>query len=212
MEQADARTILDRLVTEGGDSYAALSRMIRRNDAYLQQFVRRGTPRRLAERDRKLLAAYFRIDESFLGGPADAPPPPSTVAVRLLNIVASAGPGRLNDEERSAAALPFDRAMLERLGITSRALAMIDAVGDSMAPLIEHGDRIMVDEADRRVGARPAVYVIRIDGALLVKRVSRRGDALTITSDNPDFPALAPCATAEVEVIGRVVWLSRALR
>jgi repressor LexA len=210
MEQSDARAVLDRLVTDGGDSYAALSRMIRRNDAYLQQFVRRGTPRLLAERDRKLLAAYFRIDESLLGGPADSPP--ATVAVRLLDISASAGSGRLNDEERSTAALPFDRAMLERLGITSRALAMIDANGESMAPLIEHGDRIMVDEADRRVGARPGVYVVRIDGALLVKRVSRRGDTLAITSDNPDFPPLPPYATADVEVIGRVVWLSRALR
>jgi repressor LexA len=211
MEQADARAILDRLVADRGDSYAALSRMIRRNDAYLQQFVRRGTPRLLAERDRKLLAAYFRIDESLLGGPVASSPPP-TVTVRLLDVAASAGAGRLNGEERSAAALPFDRAMLEHLGISSRALAMIDANGDSMAPLIEHGDRIMVDEGDRRIGARAAVYVIRIDGALLVKRVSRRGDTLAITSDNPDFPALPHYDVADVEVIGRVVWLSRALR
>lgn len=210
MEQRDPRMVLDRLVSDGSESYAALSRMLRRNDAYLQQYVRRGTPRLLAERDRKLLAAYFRIDESLLGGPPASLPAP-TVAVRLLDVAASAGPGRLNDAELSAA-LPFDRAMLDRLGITSRSLAMIDASGDSMAPLIEHGDRIMVDEADRRVGTRAAVYVLRIDGALLVKRVSRRGDMLTITSDNPDYPALPPHGAADVEVIGRVVWLSRALR
>lgn len=211
MEQADPRHSLDRLVTERGESYAALSRMIRRNDAYLQQFVKRGTPRTLAERDRRLLAAYFRVDEAVLGGPAALAAAP-TIAVRLLDVAASAGPGRLNDDERSTGSLPFDRAMLDRLGIRSASLAMIGAAGDSMAPLIEHGDSIMVDEADRRVGARGGVYVIRLDGTLMVKRVSRVGDVMLIRSENPAFPAIPDRAVSEVEVIGKVVWLSRALR
>ena len=185
--------------------------MIRRNDAYLQRYVKRGTPRLLAERDRRLLAAYFRIDESMLGGPAAAVAAP-TVGVRLLDVAASAGPGRLNDDERSAGTLPFDRAMLDRLGIRSTSLAMITAAGESMAPLIEHGDSIMVDEADRRVGARGGVYVIRLDGTLMVKRVARAGPVMTIRSDNPDFAAIADRPVAEVDVIGKVVWLSRALR
>ena len=61
------RATLARLVEADGASLAALSRMIRRNEAYLQQFINRGTPERLAELDRLLLAQYFRIDERELG-------------------------------------------------------------------------------------------------------------------------------------------------
>ncbi|MGC5075318.1 hypothetical protein, partial [Escherichia coli] len=60
MERGDPRARLAALIDGDTASYAALSRMLRRNDAYLQQYVRRGTPRDLAERDRALLAAYFR--------------------------------------------------------------------------------------------------------------------------------------------------------
>lgn len=211
MEHSDPRGLIGRLVTERGESYAALSRMLRRNDAYLQQFVTRGTPKRLAERDRALLAAYFGVDEAALGGPATMSPVP-TIGVRLLDVAASAGPGRINDAERATATLPFDRAMLEQLGIRSTRLAMIEAVGDSMLPGIAHGDRIMVDEDDRRIDARGAICVIRLDGVLLVKRVSLIGDRLTIASDNPDFPDIPVRRARDVEVLGRVVWLSRAVR
>ena len=49
------------------ESLASLSRMIGRNPAYLQQFISRGTPRRLDEDDRLVLAKFFDIDERELG-------------------------------------------------------------------------------------------------------------------------------------------------
>ena len=45
----DARQVLERLCHERGQDYASLSRLIGRNSAYIQQFIRRGTPRRLPE-------------------------------------------------------------------------------------------------------------------------------------------------------------------
>jgi hypothetical protein len=63
----EVRATLQRLAEERGDSLAALSRMIRRNDAYLQQFIKRGTPDRLPEDERRSLAMYFDIDERELG-------------------------------------------------------------------------------------------------------------------------------------------------
>ena len=210
MEQSDPRTVLGNLVASRGESLTALSRMLRRNDAYLQQFVRRGTPRSLSERDRTLLATYFGIGEQLLGAPSATPSLPA-VGVRLLDVAASAGSGRMVEQERVTATLSFDRATLDGLGIRSTSLALIQADGDSMAPMIEHGDRIMVDEADRRVSSGGGIYVIRLDGALMVKRISRVRERMTIISDNPAYPRLAVRAR-EVEVIGKVVWLSRALR
>ena len=52
MDSAGPRAALAALVDRSGASYAALSRLLGRNPAYLQQFVTRGSPRRLAEGDR----------------------------------------------------------------------------------------------------------------------------------------------------------------
>jgi phage repressor protein C with HTH and peptisase S24 domain len=211
METGDPRAALDALVAASGESYAALSRMLRRNAAYLQQYVKRGTPRLLAERDRRLLAGYFRVDEAVLGGP------PGTAAaagaqIRRLDLVASAGPGALAEDDRAQGSDYFDPRLLVSLGVNADRSAALRARGDSMAPTIEDGDLMLVDESDRRVTARGAIFVIRIEGALMVKRVARAGEALKITSDNPGFPVMLPRRPDGVDVVGRVVWLSRSLK
>lgn len=210
MDMIDPRIALDELVTASGVGYAALSRMIRRNDAYLQQYVKRGTPRILAERDRKLLAAFFRVDEVVLGGSVSSAP--VTVPVRRLDIAASAGSGGLAEDVRQLGSRYLDPGLLESLGISPGHAAMLPAMGESMAPTIRDGDMMLVDERDRRVGTRGAVFVIRLDGTLMVKRVARADGRLAITSDNPDYAPIPPRLPAEVDVLGRVVWLSRTLR
>jgi phage repressor protein C with HTH and peptisase S24 domain len=209
MDATDPRAVLDQLVMASGVSYAALSRMIRRNDAYLQQYVKRGTPRILGERDRRLLAAFFRVDEAVLGGPAASP---AAIPVRRLDLAASAGPGGLAEDDRRLRDSWLDPAILASLGVGPDAAAMLPARGESMLPTIQDGDMMLVDESDRRPGRRDAIFVIRLDGALMVKRVALVDGALAITSDNPDFPAIPLRRPAEVDVVGRVVWLSRALR
>ncbi|NCP10551.1 MAG: peptidase S24, partial [Sphingomonadales bacterium] len=69
------RVVLDRLARERGDDYASLSRLLRRNPAYVQQFIKRGSPRKLDEADRATLARYFGVAEAVLAG-RDALPLP----------------------------------------------------------------------------------------------------------------------------------------
>src|SRR3954453_7477748 len=66
----DPRLVLERLCAERGEDFAGLSRMLGRNSAYIQQFVRRGVPKRLGEDERRKLARYFGISEALLGGRA----------------------------------------------------------------------------------------------------------------------------------------------
>lgn len=61
------RANVARLASDGGHSLASLSTRIGRNVAYLQQFVRRGTPRRLPEDERLALAMILQVDERLLG-------------------------------------------------------------------------------------------------------------------------------------------------
>src|SRR3546814_9831378 len=49
----DPRAALDRLLRERRIDYAELSARIDRNPAYIQQYIKRGSPRRLAEEDRR---------------------------------------------------------------------------------------------------------------------------------------------------------------
>lgn len=205
MDGTDPRARLAALIDADGVSYAALSRMLRRNEAYLQQYVKRGTPRVLAERDRALLAAYFRVDGAALGGP----PTPRMTSIRRIDVEASAGPGALSGDDPSAAAMLLDPRLIDTLGLDPAKAAMLRARGASMEPTIADGDQIVVDERDVRVTASPAVFVLRVDGVLLVKRVSRAGGRVRVASDNPAYPAFVADGA---EIIGRVVWLARVLR
>ncbi len=65
----EPRLVLQRLCLERGEDFAGLSRMLGRNHAYIQQFVKRGVPKRLGEAERRKLARYFAVPESVLGVP-----------------------------------------------------------------------------------------------------------------------------------------------
>jgi phage repressor protein C with HTH and peptisase S24 domain len=182
--------------------------MIGRNAAYLQQFVKRGSPRRLDERDRRALAAFFGVDERQLGGVAEV----AAIAVPRIDARAAAGPGALVEDDRVIGEERVDARVLARLGVTAAALSMIEARGESMEPLIHDGDALFVDTADRRLSSRPGLFVLRFDSAVLVKHVARVGLEIQIRSENPAAPAIDPVRADRVEIIGRVVRLTRLLR
>ena len=64
------RAIADALEQRGTDM-AALSKALGRNHAYIQQFLTRGTPAELKERDRRAVAQFLRIDERALLSDSD---------------------------------------------------------------------------------------------------------------------------------------------
>lgn len=202
----DTREALVAAADLAGIPLIRLSRMIGRNDAYLQQFVKRGTPRRLPERERAVLAGFLGLPETALGGPVD-----TSVPVRRLDVAASAGPGAVSGDDPLAAVERFPASLVERLSLRPDALTLIVARGDSMEPTIADGDDILVDAGDRRVGKRPAIFVLRLDGTLVVKRLHLTAGMVAIESDNPDAAPIAPVAAAQADVIGRVVWLGRKL-
>src|SRR5580765_6908865 len=111
---SDARLILERLCAERGEDFAGLSRMLGRNPAYIQQFVRRGVPKRLKEEERRKLARYFSVPEALLGGPADLPgPADGLITVNRTPVRASAGPGALVLEELGRPYFGFDEHWLK---------------------------------------------------------------------------------------------------
>jgi hypothetical protein len=215
MAEADPRGALERLIRERGEDYAGLSRLIGRNPAYVQQYIKRGTPRRLAEEDRRLLARYFGVEEALLGGlPPAARDESGLVSVARLDVGASAGPGALGADESALGAMAFDAQWLRRLGIASReSLSLIRVQGDSMAPTLNDGDEILVDGGDSAERLRDGIYVLRIDDALVVKRLAvSPGRRVAVRSDNDAYPGWPDCDLASIDIVGRVVWAGRRIR
>jgi len=200
----DPRAALAALAAARGDSLAALSAMLGRNAAYLQQYVKRGSPRRLAEDDRRALAQYLGVAETVLGGDAAGV---TGFRIARLAVSASAGPGALVDGEVMLGTDVIDPALARRLGLKDGQAAIIRVRGASMEPGLRDGDHIVVDTADRSPSARGRLYVIRIDDLTMVKRVALQRGRLSVTSDNP---AAAAAPEGGVTIVGRVVWQMRA--
>ncbi|MEO1192684.1 MAG: S24 family peptidase [Pseudomonadota bacterium] len=76
--QDEVRRRLAELVREQGVTLAAASRAIGRNHAYLQQYLRRGSPRVLDRKAQEGLAAFFHVPIESFGGTST--PLPSGVA------------------------------------------------------------------------------------------------------------------------------------
>jgi hypothetical protein len=224
MSEPDVRETLDRLIREKGEDYSSLSKLLGRNSAYIQQFIRRGVPRKLDEADRRTLARYFGVSESLLGGldagrdgPAEADrnsrtATPLLVEVPQLDVGASAGPGALNSDERAVGRIGFQPSWLRELAPTSVAnLSLIRVDGTSMAPTLNPGDDILVDLGDAAERLRDGIYVLRLGDELNVKRLAvfPQGRRFTIKSDNDQYPDWTDCTPETVTVVGRVLWAGR---
>ena len=211
---SDARARLLELAVQKDVGLSKLSALIGRNSSYLQQFVRRGSPKKLEEGDRRLLAEFFGVDESELGaikeksyslhpgGAADE----EFVAIPRLSIAVSAGPGQFAGEESPFDNFGFSGRWLRDNGFDARMLSAVTVEGDSMEPLLRHGDEVLVD---RTPGPwRDGIHVVRVGDTLNVKRLTRAGqDRVALLSQNMAYPPVE-MAAEDVEVIGRVVWKS----
>lgn len=212
------RQRLEALICSSGIGYAQLSRVIGRNPAYIQQYLKRGVPRRLGEVERRRIAGHFGVSEGELGG-------------RMSDAAATSGPkaavGRHDDivllpyldpltgvamAGEDAARLCFDPALAGQCGRNVESLAALRIESDAMYPTLADGDRIVIDLSDRS-RLRDGIYVVVTGGGLMVKRltVSPISGRISILSDNPLYPAFPDCAPDEIHVLGRAKWVGKRL-
>lgn len=214
----DPRANLEELIRKNGHDFAAVSKMLGKNPAYIQQYIRRGSPKKLDENDRRRLAEFYGVEEGLLGAPKQRDTgrgghvsSAGLLRIRQLQVGASAGPGSLADDEY-AESMGFGPKWLRRLGLDPADLSLIAVDGDSMVPTLGDGDDIMVDHSASSRPLRDGIYVLRMDDVLLVKRVAMGPSGkLSIRSDNPQYPDWDDVSAESVNIIGRVVWTGRRL-
>ncbi len=122
------------------------------------------------------------------------------------------GPAREVGSEQIVDHIAFKTEWLKAaMGLSPSQVALVTAKGDSMEPVIGDGDLLLTDLREFRT-IDPSIYIIRLDNALLAKRIQiTEGGNIRIRSDNPFYkPEEVPAG--DVNILGRVVWIGRKAR
>ena len=224
------RRRLLQLLASSGSTLRTASIAMGRNDAYLQQFIRKGTPKVLAEDDREILAEHLgcrpellKHGRSFrLSTHARRTPPSDAYSAPIgYSVVPEAdvrvepGAEAWNGElrETGEAWLLADSLIRHQLRADPGDLWMIEVDGDSMEPLLSSGDHILID-VSRTVPAPPGIFVIWDGMALVAMRIEHLPNSdpprVVLKSLNPEYDSYER-PTQEIQVAGRAVWMSRRL-
>ena len=155
----------------------------------------------------KLRAEGIGIDE------ATAHDKTKYITLPVLDVEPSAGHGAIAGDEAPVDGIMFKEEWLrEQLQISPAHLQVLRVSGTSMEPTLHAGDLMIVDVSPQE-NIIDGVYVVRLDGALMVKRIQRLpGNNLEIISDNTAYRAfqIGPSRPPnEFRVCGRVVWAGR---
>ena len=223
----DVRQRIEQLLVERGVNYAAASAAVGKNQAYIQQYLKRGTPRVLPEEIRLRLAAFLKVDQAELGGVQGATDagvalaPSSAQGIAEVEVRAGAGGGGIpvehyeTDENGNTALtegvrghwhLP-DQVTREVMHSAPNHLRIFEVIGDSMEPRLFEGDRVFVDTR-YRVPAPEGMFALWDGYSVVIKRVQVVRDSdpqrIRIISANESYQAYE-ATIDEVNVIGRYV-------
>ncbi len=197
----EPREALDGLISERGETYASISRLLGRNSAYIQQFIKRGSPARLDQSDIALLALHFDVPVEMLGG-KEGPTvgQRSIVKVPLLN--------GIGNDSRSQWRL-VDAAWLGRLCDQPASVAILPIVGEAMEPTLRNGDEVMISRVRFQESVREGLYAIRGSTEIFVRRIAidPTKNRLTVLTDHPAYPSWQGIQRKGVDIVGRVIWI-----
>lgn len=131
-------------------------------------------------------------------------------------VEASAGDGATAVDVAPDGALAFRKDWLSKHGISLDNATLLRARGDSMEPIIWDGDLLLIDRSRTTINAsakktrQKAVYVVELEGQLLVKTLRRPSeDRIILISENVagyDPTELRGRELNALRIVGKVVW------
>lgn len=136
------------------------------------------------------------------------------IPVPVFDIRAAAGAGALVEDGEASTYQVFEAGFLANLTRAPvRQLSVIQVTGDSMEPTMYGGDLILVDHSVTTID-HGGLYILRLDDANIVKRCEKdyATKAVQIISDNDRYPIQTVKSSDRIQVIGRVIYIGRALR
>lgn len=218
--------VIDEALERSGLSDTAASKLAADNASVIKNLrLQRGSEKRYNYATLEKLAEVLNL-EIYFGPPRELKATPAKIiegwefaAIPLKDVNASAGPGATNDEEQTIGTLAFRRDWLKRNGIAASNAMLIRVRGDSMLPIIQDNDMVMIDRSRRTINVRARasdgrrrsdIYAINQGSDTRIKWIERPDEeTLIIYSENagqyvPEF--FQGEQLTELDVVGKVVW------
>jgi phage repressor protein C with HTH and peptisase S24 domain len=122
-----------------------------------------------------------------------------------------AGNGSFEVDENISDYWMFRADWLGRIG-SALHMVLVDIYGNSMELELKHKDTVMVDTSQNNILAG-SIYAVGIDDTIMVKRIEKHPGKLVLRSDHKDYEPvyLNQNDMKSFRIIGKVVWISRAL-
>ena len=230
------RTLLLKLIADYETDLASVSKALGRNHAYLQQYIKRGTPRELPEEVREKLGERFDVEpdsfrlrkagvtELFPGNARAAVRAPrlrvDTVTIAELDVRAGnalAGPihegqDLAYDHESVVGEWQIPSVVLRaHVHAPASHIRIIQAVGTSNVPHILPGDRLMIDLSQTEIG-QGGWFAIWDGSGIIIKQLEiipySEPRRVRMWSGNPEWEA-REFPLEQVVIRGRMVgkWL-----
>lgn len=131
----------------------------------------------------------------------------------MYSIKAAAGHGAAVLDELPSGNMKLERSFLRSAGVAPKDVILLDAKGDSMFPTIPDGAHMLINRRDRS-WTDGCIYVVRIDGDIVVKRVRRsEAELIELISDNSTYGVrrLDGADLENAEALGRVFFVMQQL-
>lgn len=204
MKNCEIRERLDQLIRENEETYASVSRLLGRNGAYIQQFIKRGSPERLDQADVARLAAFFDVAVGELGGKEGTGNLASTPVVLPVGTLAE---GTARRQGRRL----VDRHWLAQISSEPAGVEVVVVEGHAMSPTVKEGDEVFIQLLGRNEALRDGLYAIRGAHGHLIRRLALEPakGRYSILTDSPEFPNWENLPRRGFEVAGRVIWIGR---
>ena len=196
------RQALDDLIREREETYAAVSRLLGRNTAYIQQYIKRGTPARLDQSDIAQLALHFDVPAKLLGGKES----PSTPRRSVITVPVIEAKGLEIAQERSRI---VDEAWLRRLCNRPAGLAILPIAGEAMQPTLQNGDEVIIQRLRSQDALHDGLYAVRGSSETFVRRIALdpTKNRISVLTDHPAYPSWNGVQRKAINVVGRVIWI-----
>jgi len=123
----------------------------------------------------------------------------------------TAGTGSLETSGEVKGYYAFRTKFLKRKGRPKK-MVLMDVVGDSMEPVVEDGDTVLIDESQREIIAG-GMFAVGLEQEVFLKYLLRIPGKLVLQSRNERYAPIEVDMNGDlagtVRIIGRVVWSCR---
>lgn len=218
------REKIERLIKEKGFNPTEISLLIGRPRYFMFFYLKRKSPKRLPEVERRQLAKLLEVEEQEL---TDLPLNritttemivnsikgyPLSVNIDMLDVTACCGDGVENYHEKTCGKWVMPQEEFRSITFAHPDnIKMIRVSGDSMQPTLKGGDWVLVD-VTRNTPDSDGMFLIRTSGGLAVKRLQAGlTDEIIVKSDNPAYDNLT-AKVGEIKIIGKVIYTLKAER